>query len=112
MRYWLFSILFLLPFSCSNKQEKHLPEVLLNRAELIDLIVDVQLLESHYHSLYQRPEVYANALDSATFYVFKKHHTTKKIFKDNLLYWTNEPDTLFHIYEVALDTVNNRINIH
>ena len=108
----LFIVLFL-TFSCSNQQENlQKPAVLLDRTELIDLIVDVQLLESHYHSLYQRPEVYANALDSSTYYIFKKHHTTKQIYKDNLLYWTNQPDSLYSIYEAALDTVNNRINIH
>ncbi len=113
MKYVLLILLFFTAFACSNQQkEVKPPTVLLDRAQLIDLIIDVQLLESHYHSLYQRPEVYANALDSATFYVFKKHHTTKQIYKDNILYWTNQPDSLYHIYETALDTVNNRINIH
>lgn len=105
--------MFLIHFSCSNQQEKiKSPDNLLSKQELIDLIIDVQLLESHYHSMYQRPEIYANALDSATYYVFKKHHTTKQIYKDNLLYWTNQPDSLYLIYEAALDTVNNRINVH
>jgi len=112
MKFWILSILFLLPFSCSNKQEEvKQPSVLLDKADLIDLIIDVQLLESHYHSLYQRPEVYANALDSSTYYIFKNHNTTKQIYKDNLLYWTNQPDSLYSIYEAALDTVNNRINV-
>jgi len=112
MKFWMISILFLLLFSCSNKQEEvNKPSVLLNKVDLIDLIIDVQLLESQYHSMYQRPEVYANALDSSTSYIFKKHNTTKQIYKENLLYWTNQPDSLYSIYEAALDSVNNRINV-
>jgi hypothetical protein len=42
--------------------------------------------------------------------VFKNHQTTKAIFKENLMYWAEQPDTLYSIYEAALDTVNNRIN--
>jgi hypothetical protein len=112
MKFWIALILFLFSFSCSNKQEgDNKPNVMLSKLELIDLIIDVQLLESQYHSLYQRPEVYANALDSSTYYIFKNHNTTKQIYKDNLLYWTNQPDSLYSIYEAALDSVNNRINV-
>ncbi|HIP37571.1 MAG TPA: DUF4296 domain-containing protein [Crocinitomix sp.] len=112
MKYTFVVIFFLLSFSCSNSQKStETPPVLLEREELIDLIVDIQLLESHYHTLYKRPEIYANALDSASFYIFKKHNTTKEIYKSNILYWTKQPDTLYHIYEAALDTVNNRINL-
>ncbi|MGV6860592.1 MAG: DUF4296 domain-containing protein [Putridiphycobacter sp.] len=105
---------FLIFISCSNQEVNQVeaPENLLKQSELIDLIVDVQLLESHYHNMYQRPELYANALDSATQTIFKKHQTTKEEYKANLLYWTEKPDTLYAIYEAALDTVNNRINSH
>ncbi len=111
MNYWLKISLCVLLLSCSEStKQKQPPKNLLEREELIDLIVDVQMIESYYHNRYQRPEVYVNALDSATYYVFKNHQTTKAVFKENLMYWAEQPDTLYSIYEAALDTVNNRIN--
>lgn len=103
----LFGFIFI---SCNSGSEYDKPEVYIEKIEMIDLIVDVQILESHYHNLFQRENVYANALDSATFFIFEKHDVTKDIFEENLNYYSLQPDTLFSIYESALDTINNRIN--
>lgn len=96
--------------ACQSEKEIEQPKVLLGKADLISVIVDVQILESHYQSLFQRKEVYANALDSATYFIFEDHGINKSIFKENLDYYSEMPDTLFVIYESALDTINNRIN--
>jgi len=99
-------------FSCGNSKETKLtkPTVFLNKEELTAVLVDIQLLESHYHNKYQRPNVYANALDSATQLVFKKYNVTKEIFKENLTYCALNQDSLFSMYEGALDVVNDKIN--
>lgn len=91
-------------------EESVKPTVFLTKAEMITVLVDVQQLESHYHNKFQRPNVYANALDSATQIVFKKHDITKEVFKENLTYYALNQDTLFSMYEGVLDVVNNRIN--
>jgi len=95
---------------CESKQPIEQPSILLNKSQLIGVIVDVQILESHYNNMFQRKQVYANALDSATYFVFENHNINKSIFKENLKYYSHQPDTLFGIYESALDTINNRIN--
>jgi len=97
-------------FSCETKVEPTKPAVFLTKNELTTILVDVQLLESHYHNKYQRPNVYANALDSATQVVFKKHSVTKEIFKANLTFYALNQDSLFSMYEGALDIVNDKIN--
>jgi len=97
-------------FSCQTEVEPAKPAVFLTKNELTTILVDVQLLESHYHNKYQRPNVYANALDSATQVVFKKHGITKKIFKANLTFYALNQDSLFSMYEGALDVVNDKIN--
>ena len=101
---------FLLMVSCNSGSENIKPEVYIDKEGMIDLIVDVQILESHYHNLYQREDVYANVLDSATFFIFESRQVNKQIFLNNLNYYSLQPDTLFSIYESALDTINNRIN--
>jgi hypothetical protein len=96
--------------SCSSNDVENKPEILLDRATLINVIADVQLLEAHYHNLYQRPDVYANALDSACIPIYESNGITKNIFEENLKYQSKNGDTLFVIYESALDTINNRLN--
>ena len=104
------ALLFICFVSCKEDQTELKPSVFLEKEEMVDVLVDVQMLEAHYHNKYQRPNVYANALDSATYIVLKRHNITKKIFKDNLIFYAQIPDTLFVLYEIALDTINNRIN--
>ena len=98
--------------SCDTlvKVESVKPAVFLSKNEMITILVDVQQLESHYHNKFQRPNVYANALDSATQIVFKKYDITKDVFKENLTYYALNQDTLFSVYEGVLDAVNNQIN--
>ncbi len=97
--------------SCSSNTEQQKPDPFIEQDKMIVLISEVQILESHYHNLFQRENVYANALGSATFFIFEKHDVTKEIFEENLNYYALQPDTLFSIYESALDTINNRINL-
>lgn len=110
MKYVSIIILALIVLSCGSDSSIKKPNVFIEKIDMIDLVVDVQILESHYHNLYQRENVYANALDSATFFIFEDHGVTKENFKENLDYYSLQPDTLFSIYEAALDTINNRIN--
>jgi ABC-type phosphate transport system ATPase subunit len=104
------TLVFVVLISCGGEVEPIKPSVLLNKQDMVSVLVDVQLLESHYHNKFQRPNVYANALDSATQLVFTQHGISKQIFKDNLSYYSLNQDSLFKMYESALDTVNNRIN--
>ena len=98
--------------SCGSKDEvvPVKPVVFLNKDKMIAVLVEVQQLESHYHNKFQRPNVYANALDSATITIFKKHKITKEIFKENLIFYALNQDSLFSMYEGALDIVNDEIN--
>jgi hypothetical protein len=110
MKYFSIILFLSILISCQEEVVLDVPLNLMNQEEMIDVMVDIQVLESHYHNIHQRPNVYANALDSASYFIFKSHGITKSIFEENLNYYVLQPDTLFSIYESALDTVNNRIN--
>ena len=105
----IFVILFVMN-SCNTDDVVSKPNTFLNKEDMISVIVDVQILESHYHNKFQRPNVYANALDSATLSIFKDHKITKQIFKENLTFYAINQDSLYNMYESALDTINNKIN--
>ena len=77
---------------------------------MIPLIVDIQILEEHYHRIYVNPEIYHDALDSASEHIFIAHGVSKSQFETSLGYYATQTDSLFGIYEAALDTINFRIN--
>lgn len=73
--------------------------------------MDVQILESHFQRSFSRTDLYRDALDSSTQSIFIDHGTTKEIFNNSISYYSLNPDTLYSIYEAALDTINVRIDM-
>ena len=104
-------ILSLALFGCAEKQvERAQPDNLLSEAELIPVIIDLQILESHYHRNYSRPDVYKKALDSASALVFEKYNMSKSNFEESYDYYAYDASHMYFIYEAALDTINLRIS--
>ena len=92
------------------EQEQTVPDDLIARHNIIPLIVDIQIIEEHYHRLFAKPDLYIDALDSASQVIFEEHDVTKLQFNNSIDYYAENADTLFSIYEAALDTINFRIN--
>mgnify|MGYP000476130093 CR=1 FL=1 len=86
------------------------PEKLIPSEIIIPLIVDLQLLESHYQRTYIRPDLYKGALDSSSHLLFEEYNVTKADFDASFSYYASDRDTIYSIYEAALDTINFRIN--
>jgi hypothetical protein len=82
------------------------PEDLLPEVKIMDIIIDLQILESHYQFRYQRPDVYKNALDSASYYVYQKHGTNEDQYVRSFNYYAHDIDKMYLIYEATLDSVN------
>ena len=68
------------------------------------------MLESHYQRNYQNPDYYKDALDSASFTVFDNYQTTRDIFESSYDYYSLNIDSIYYIYEAALDTINIRVS--
>lgn len=97
--------------SCSSESEPQgPPSDILSKEKMIPLMVDLKVLEQHYHRLYVRPDVYSSALDSASTFVFSDHGTTKDVFTKSVDYYTKDVNGIFDIYEAALDTINLRVS--
>lgn len=102
--------LLLLSFSCGGGGENAIPEGVLPKEELIPVIVDLQILESHFQRQFARADVYRDALDSSSNSVFEAHGVTRDQFSESMEFYSQDPDTLFLIYEAALDTINFKVN--
>ena len=103
-------ILFLAGCSGNETGASETPGNIIEKEDLIPLIVDIQVLQEHYHNVFVRPDVYRDALDSASTHVFEDHGVTKEDYDRSLNYYANQTDTIYSIFEAALDTVNFRMN--
>lgn len=101
---------FLLACNSSQKEDYPAPKDLIAKEQLIPVIIDLQVLESHYHRLYNRPDAYKNAVDSASFFVFEKYGTTKEQFKQSYTYYAYDVNEMFLIYEATLDSINLKVS--
>ncbi len=103
-------IFFLLLISCGGDKSTPVPENILTKEEFIPVLVDLQILESHFQRQFSRVDLYRESLDSSSRSVFEAHGITKADFEESLAYYSTLPDTLFLIYEAALDTINIRLD--
>ena len=106
----LFILTICLLQSCTEEAGKERDASVLTKPAFISLLVDLQIMEAHFHRLYIRPDLYAQSLDSSSAIIFTDHETSKDIFHVSLLYYSSYPDTMYAIYEIALDSVNQRIS--
>lgn len=105
----LFSVV-LIGCGADDTGEPVSPKDIISTEKMIPLIVDLQILESHYQRLYLRPNLYKSALDSASSFVFEKHAVTKNQFNSSFNYYAADVNVIYSIYEAALDTINFRVN--
>lgn len=111
MKYFLIiAILFL--SACGNEEEKPAFDPGIPKEKLIDLIVDLQILESQYQRKFGRVDVYRDALDSASTYVFKDYEVTKDEFKQAMAVYATQSDSIYLLYEAALDSISSKINLY
>jgi hypothetical protein len=96
--------------ACSGEQSTDAPEKLLKKPDLISVLIDLHILESHFQREYSRPDLYRDALDSSSVSIFKSHNTTKANFEESLDYYALNPELLHGIYEAALDSINYRMS--
>lgn len=105
-----FPILFILLLSCGGDEVVPLPSDVMTKEEFIPVLVDLQILESHFQRQFGRVDLYHESLDSSSLLIFADHSTSKVNFVRSLNYYSARPDTLFLIYEAVLDTINIRLD--
>lgn len=72
---------------CQNQ-----PNTLLSKDEMAEIIADFAIYNQAYDV---NPK---QNIDSAGFFVLKKHHITSKIFQENMKYYLKKPEILDEIY--------------
>lgn len=96
----------LFTFSCSGESEPEAPQNLIGTEKMIGLVVDLQVLESHFQRTFNRPDLYKESLDSSSALIFEKYDVTKSQFDSSYSYYASSAAAIYVIYEAALDSLN------
>lgn len=102
--------MFLFLVACVKPIEPVRPKQLMSKDKVIDVLVDLQILEAHFQRVFKRQELYKDALDSSSISVFDAHGTNRIDFDSSFNYYAYYPDSLYLIYEAALDSVNFKLD--
>jgi hypothetical protein len=97
-------------FSCSGEMSVEAPGNLIPIEKMIPIIVDLQILESHFQRQFQRPDLYKKSLDSSSTVIFDSYQVSKGAFDSSYNYYAQDVDVIYAIYEAALDSLNFRIS--
>ncbi|MFN3917900.1 MAG: DUF4296 domain-containing protein [Flavobacteriales bacterium] len=92
--------------SCSYSGEKNLSVPSISEENFIEILVDVNLLESHLGFLRIDPEF---AIDSAKIYyayIFEKHGVTQQEYEDNLKIYTDDPVHFQTMQQLVLEKLH------
>lgn len=102
-------IFILVLVSCQNEQQRAVPDDLLPENEFISLLIDLEIMEAYYEQVHKRPILYKTTLDSASRQIIADHNTTEVALKNTMNYYSAMPDSLFYLYEKALDSINTMV---
>jgi hypothetical protein len=102
----LFCLTFLL--ACQSQIAKT-PVQLIEKEKMSRVLEDVLLMESYYQSKHGIPGLYKDALDESLSGVFKKHHITKKQFKESYVYYASQPEVFKELNTSIMDRLSRQI---
>lgn len=102
----LFCLAFLL--ACQAKTTIK-PIELIEKEKMSRVLEEVLLMESYYQSKHGIPGMYKDALDESLSEVFKKHHITKKQFKESYVYYASQPEVFKELNTSIMDRLSRQI---
>ena len=101
-------LLFGFVVACQETSTKK-PVQLIDEEKMSLVLEEVLLMESHYQSKNGVPGIYKDALDKSLSVVFKKHHVTKKQFKDSYVYYASQPEKFKALNTSIMDRLSRQI---
>jgi hypothetical protein len=90
-------------------QEQNVPKGILPLAQMLPLVEEITLLETHYQSRYGVPSQYKEALDISVNRIFKKAGCSKATFKKSLKYYAAHPELQKELNEQLLTALSRKI---
>lgn len=96
----------LLFVGCEGEPEKAAPSVLLSEPQMVDVMVDVQIIESSI-SVRKSSDCQTEYLRTRGFdTVFSHHGITDSIFVENFKYYSDDPEAMLRIMDSVVVELN------
>lgn len=96
----------LLFVGCEGEPEKAVPSVLLSEPQMVDVMVDVQIIESSI-SVRKSSDCQTEYLRTRGFdTVFSHHGITDSIFVENFKYYSDDPEAMLRIMDSVVVELN------
>jgi len=101
------SIFCLLSASCGNGNKIKIPEGILCKDTMVEVLTDIHLVKAS-----QQMGIALDTLDTSRRtpfdYVWKKHHITEEEYNNSLSFYTQNPNMLDSIYENVLNNLSKQ----
>jgi hypothetical protein len=106
MRIFKIIIIGIILISQSCKKKETIPEDIIGKELMVELLFDIHLAEAIYSCRYQLDLSGKNFSEDLYFSVCKKHGVDHELFEKSVFYYGKHPQ----IYEAIYDEVLNRLN--
>jgi hypothetical protein len=98
-------IIYISLFSCFEEKRQGIPDAILSKQKMAEVMMDVHLLEAAMNMNTYRFDSKTKG-SFAEFDIFIKNKITKKIYDDSFEYYTLHPNQLTEIYQIVLENLS------
>ncbi len=109
MKNILYILVFLFLFSCSDKKKK--PDWVLDKAVMVDYLVDMHMLEGKLTKLGLAKDSTQQLYDAFEKKLFKKHGLVDSVYYKSFNYYLEYPEALSEIYTAVVDSLSHKEQI-
>ncbi|MFA7273321.1 MAG: DUF4296 domain-containing protein [Crocinitomicaceae bacterium] len=87
------------------------PKDLIQREQMVSLMQDLILTESHLELSYGQINKFYKILNTSSDAIFKKHHISRDRYDRSFTYYASDQDEMSSLYQEILDNLNIEGNI-
>lgn len=106
MKLYKIILIITILFSLSCKKKETIPEGILGKEKMVDMLIDIHLAEAVYSKRYQLDLSGKNFSEDLYFSLCKKNGVDPEIFEKSIFYYGKHPVQ----YEAIYDQVLNKLN--
>ncbi len=96
----------LLFFSCSDKKAVIIPDTILAKKKMAEVMLDVHLLEASMSLNISNADKVSAGNPTPNFDVLKKNNISKKQYDESFYFYSQHPDLLNEVYQIVLNDLS------
>ena len=93
-------------YSCSGNSGVKIPDDVLPKEKMAEVMVDIHLLEAAMNVSISTTDKVGISENQMVVDVFNKHNVTRKQYEDSYLFYTRNPELLEQVYELVLNDLS------